>query len=97
MFHETLEEIEAEMFASAQLPARLLKGDGMHVVSGASARNRGPDTDPYRIQYKRDHARRKDLERIREALLAGQRPKPSRNHAPPTRWLEVAKELGIDL
>jgi hypothetical protein len=83
---------------TAELPHDVAKalgpGGGMHILSGNSPRRRAPDTDPVRIAYKRAHERKQDRERIKAAILRGERPKSRRS---PTRWLDVAKELGIDL
>ncbi len=94
MFHETLEEIEAEMFAQSTAPAAVLApGNGMHVINGNAPRNRGPETDTARIAYKREHARLKYLEKVKAAILRGERPKYRNTKT----WTEAAAELGVDL
>jgi hypothetical protein len=94
MFAETLEEIEAEMFVPFEDHRHPQRTLGMHNIRGDAPRHRPRDICPARIAYKRAHERKMDRERIRAAILAGQRPKSRRT---PTRWLDVAKELGIDL
>lgn len=43
------------------------------------------------------HKRKYDAADIRARLLAGERPKLGGRGRPPTRWIKMAAELGIDL
>jgi hypothetical protein len=77
--------------------AEMLRPEGgFHIVQGTAPRKREPDKDPARRAYKVAHARALDIANIKARLLAGERLKP-RQRRVATRWLEAAKELGIDL
>jgi hypothetical protein len=52
-----------------------------------------PERKAAMCRYERGYA----ADRIRERLLAGERPKVGGRGRPPTRWLKIAAELGIDL
>jgi hypothetical protein len=72
---------------------------GFHVIRGTS-RIRGPELKSIaRTEYKRAHTEKLSCERIAARLRAGEVPKAlvTGHGRPPTRWLAIAAELGIDL
>lgn len=75
--------------------------DGFQLVRGAYPRlNRAaPMKTEARTQYHRAFRLKEDLEKIRAALLRGERPGSGKGKRgrPPVRWLAMAKELGIDI
>ena len=71
-------------------------GHGMRVFRPGPNYPRQPETQKRILERRRDSLRR-DLEDIRVRLLAGERPKIGSRGRKPTRWFQVAAELGIDL
>jgi hypothetical protein len=70
--------------------------DGITLLRGNAPRQRPPQAKPpARRAYLAAHAVKRDMARIRAALLRGER--PGKRGLPPTRWIACAKELGIDL
>ncbi len=73
---------------------------GFHVIGKKRSPGRlAPAANKSRKEYKRAHDQKRDHADIRTRLLAGERP-PWCTHGrgrPPARWIEVAKELGIEL
>jgi hypothetical protein len=82
----------AELFIEAQGEAFQLPAHGFHIIHA----NRTLRTEPERRQHARAMAstRRRSL---RVQLLSGFRPTIARIGRPPSAWIRVAKELGIDL
>lgn len=93
-----LEEIE-ELFAEVQAAPIARKGelgglDGFRVFSPHKVRK--GRKSPGQEAYMRAYSIRRADERVRERLLAGERPAGKRGPKP-TRWIRIAAELGIDL
>lgn len=53
--------------------------------------------DPARLAYLRRYEHKTGDRKIRDRILAGERPRLGGRGRPPTRWFRVAKEMGIDL
>lgn len=68
-------------------------GDGGRAAQGFHIIH--PDS-PTRTLYKREHAARAAEQDIRRRILAGERPRFGKGRKP-TRWLRIAKSMGIDL
>ena len=60
--------------------------------------HRNPPKSPRTKAYNRRFTAKWEEDRIRERILAGERPKkPGGRGRPPTRWIQIAASMGIDL
>lgn len=92
---EEIAEVFADAGKSGECYWRRRWADyGFHVTRISDFRVRGPKTAAQKRADSQATLARRDGE-YRARLLAGERPK--NNRRPATRWVRIAKELGIDL
>jgi hypothetical protein len=74
-------------------------GSGYRIIRTDPRKGRkrtGPQSEE-RLAKKRAHEQERMDQDIRTRLLAGEKPKMTGRGRPPTRWIRMATELGIDL
>jgi hypothetical protein len=84
---------EDGVYQGGKLPGFRVYG-GRRTPAQEAARTRNT---PERKAYKAGHADKAARAKIRDRILAGERPKIGGRGRPPARWIELAKEMGIDL